>query len=325
MVQKEETRRDDAVDLVRTWGLLAIVVGHLWSGELIRNGIYTWHVPLFFLLTGYLWKEGKSYRAMVRAKISSLIIPYTTWLLLISIPVVLLLIQEEENPIPAIEIILLGGANLGSPFSAFWFVTSLFFATLLFKLFERLNTRAQIFTSLAIFGLWPPIATSIDPLPFALETVPIAIAYIALGKSLKKFIDKIKKADWKWTTFALTLSLLPFFAGLTTALDLKQMQTGTPIISLILSTQISMLLLVIAFKISNVLPEVYRRYNSYFVSCGLALILNHTAMIYIFTQINVPKYAQLIAIILANIILYRVMGTMRLPAKLLYGRNIRGN
>ena len=52
--------RQPGPDLVRIVGLAAIVIGHVYSAEHeVRLATYTWHVPVFFILSGYLWQPGR--------------------------------------------------------------------------------------------------------------------------------------------------------------------------------------------------------------------------------------------------------------------------
>jgi fucose 4-O-acetylase-like acetyltransferase len=56
-LQKADRRveRSIAVDLVRVAGVIAIVVAHNWDQRLwAHTWFYTWHVPVFFVITGYL-------------------------------------------------------------------------------------------------------------------------------------------------------------------------------------------------------------------------------------------------------------------------------
>lgn len=47
--------RIDKIDLVKTIGILAVVLGHI--GNPYSKYIYSWHMPLFFFIAGYLLKD----------------------------------------------------------------------------------------------------------------------------------------------------------------------------------------------------------------------------------------------------------------------------
>ena len=42
------------IDVARGIGIIAVVAGHVWTGGAFRNALYSFHMPLFFLLSGLL-------------------------------------------------------------------------------------------------------------------------------------------------------------------------------------------------------------------------------------------------------------------------------
>lgn len=73
--------RETWVDCVRGIGVFFVVLGHLYQNEPIGRFIYGWHMPLFFILSGYLIKDKDN--VITYKKIISLtrryIIPYFTY------------------------------------------------------------------------------------------------------------------------------------------------------------------------------------------------------------------------------------------------------
>lgn len=47
-------QRLDWVDVARGIGIIAVVVGHVWTRGPLRDAMYSFHMPLFFLLSGML-------------------------------------------------------------------------------------------------------------------------------------------------------------------------------------------------------------------------------------------------------------------------------
>ena len=72
--------RSAAIDSLRLLGIVAVVAGHVWSNELARDLLYTWHVPLFFVLSGYLWARDRSMALEVPNRWGTIGLPYTAWL-----------------------------------------------------------------------------------------------------------------------------------------------------------------------------------------------------------------------------------------------------
>ena len=74
--------RDCYVDLMKAISILLMVVGHnelsYWFGGLPRSIIYTFHIPLFFILSGYMYKPNELYTTIKRSA-ESLLYPYLTF------------------------------------------------------------------------------------------------------------------------------------------------------------------------------------------------------------------------------------------------------
>src|SRR5206468_10733413 len=76
--------RNAGIDLIRVIGLVAVVGGHVFaSSPLARELTYSWHMPLFFLLTGYLWNDRRSLRGEWRTRLKSLMLPYAVWVVIL--------------------------------------------------------------------------------------------------------------------------------------------------------------------------------------------------------------------------------------------------
>jgi fucose 4-O-acetylase-like acetyltransferase len=70
-------KRIQWIDLCKALGIYLVVFGHfLPVGTPLKVIIYSFHVPLFFILSGYLLKTNRSWIAQIRHSVRSLLIPY---------------------------------------------------------------------------------------------------------------------------------------------------------------------------------------------------------------------------------------------------------
>ncbi|MEO7862090.1 MAG: acyltransferase family protein [Nitrospirales bacterium] len=68
----EDLLRNKTVDIAKGLGILLVVFGHNWivlheKGELFRV-IFSFHVPLFFFLSGIFFKETTSLFSLIRSR-----------------------------------------------------------------------------------------------------------------------------------------------------------------------------------------------------------------------------------------------------------------
>ena len=67
--------RIDWIDTAKGYGMLCVIIGHLGTPG-ISAFVYTFHMPLFFFLSGFLFHHQKKIVPFILRKTKSLVIPY---------------------------------------------------------------------------------------------------------------------------------------------------------------------------------------------------------------------------------------------------------
>jgi acyltransferase len=142
------TNRSAALDVVRVLAVVAVVAGHAYSlHPWAPRLIFSWHVPIFFVLSGYLWTPGRALATEIRKRSRTLLVPYVGWLIIVTAGWWLVRLHRGRTlHEPFFHRLFKGGAYIGMPYSAFWFITALFFAAVMYRLIEKLA------------GPWTPVA-----------------------------------------------------------------------------------------------------------------------------------------------------------------------
>lgn len=204
--------RNQLIDIAKGVGILLVVFGHnplvLQSKGELYNIIFSFHVPLFFFLSGIYFNPEKSLKVTLIEKADSLLKPYFITLLLLGIAYFFL---YGENLIYYTAKMLYGNGSTIT-WMPLWFLTHLF-AVILFSwmvtnlVFKRLNTtlsKVLLLSVMFIFG----IATVADfryididffnktftlpGLPFSMDLIPITAFYFLLGHLSAKYILTFK-------------------------------------------------------------------------------------------------------------------------------------
>lgn len=125
--------RDRGVDCVRGILILLVVVGH-YKDNLTHDIIFLFHMPLFFILSGYLFKEDKlTDKLYIKKKTLTLFIPYSCYLLFD-----LLLIRRDFS-LGGVVHAIWGGRELSG---TYWYMTCFIIALLLFGfLLKHFNSK----------------------------------------------------------------------------------------------------------------------------------------------------------------------------------------
>jgi fucose 4-O-acetylase-like acetyltransferase len=136
-------------DVAKTIAIVAVIVGHT-SGipDLLSRFIFSFHMPLFFILSGYFTKECVDLKKATVKDAKSLLVPYV---LTCGITIVLAMLRAwvfGQNPINELmtwaHASLYGSGTLIADWAegtriigAIWFLLALFFARFFWNYTER--------------------------------------------------------------------------------------------------------------------------------------------------------------------------------------------
>jgi hypothetical protein len=135
--------------------VVAVVAGHAFSARpWTSTAIFSWHVGIFFVLSGYLWRPGRDLRTEVVHRGRTLLVPYVAWLVLVT-AAWWLIRQHRGQPLHEhyFHRVAKGGSYIGMPYSAFWFITALFVAAVLYRVLERFAGRWAPVAALTVGGI----------------------------------------------------------------------------------------------------------------------------------------------------------------------------
>lgn len=272
------TPRSGAVDAVRVLGVVAVVTGHVWAGDVIRMGLYSWHVPVFFFLTGYFWKPGRTLTAEARNRFRTLAKPYLFWLLVIL--VIWSAVNYVRNDLTVGDVAdpLYGGFYATRPFSAFWFVTVLFFAALAYRAIERLPVAVRgaiVVTGLLVGHLAGELLART---PLSIGSAWPCLAFIALG-GVFRHIEPRLRAPLPTGIGLLLGSAALVAVGWSAPLDIKQGDYGSPVLSVVVSAAICAGLVLVAKTTFAHVPAAAHRAATVLAQAGFVVILSHAVVL----------------------------------------------
>ncbi|WP_439033000.1 acyltransferase family protein [Gordonia terrae] len=272
--------RSVSIDLLRVFGIVAIIAGHVWDNQFTREGIYTWHVPLFFFLTGYLWTQHRAVRTEARKRARTLLVPYACWLALISIPYLgQEVLRDSKDPWPLLLNLLWGGSELGRPFSAFWFVTALFFAVILLRSLQRLPRFVPWTVSICVLIMCYLDSSAVSALPLSAGVAVPAMLFILLGSAFRSIRSVVQQPLWIGTGL-LVLPAILVGSHLSAPMDMKQADFGTPVLSVLVAASIACGLVLIAETTVHWAGRA-ATWTTSLAATGLMVVLTHAAILWL--------------------------------------------
>jgi fucose 4-O-acetylase-like acetyltransferase len=288
MKQQQGGQRLEWVDTAKGIGIILVAVAHAWTRGPVRDLIYAFHMPLFFLLSGYMSKP-RPMADFTRKQLWAMAVPYAAFLLLLAGWDWAFETLRGHHPIfrdgqDALWRLGVGGSELRGPFTIFWFVPSLFFARLLQNALGNRWPQARDPRWLAVMipalvgGVW--IGARSDFSPLGLLSVPAVLVLLWIGALWRTVGD-----DRKLVLGALVVSLVLVATVKLPPLNMKVGDYGTPWLSLPGAVLLSLGLVWIARRLP--LPVL-----GYLGRMSLVIMYLHVAVVHYLSP-YLPKYALL--------------------------------
>ena len=212
--------RKTYIDVARGIGIILMVLGHIGLGDKFYTSVYSFHMPLFFFISGLLFTIPNKEKLLKRCK--SLIIPY------ISLGATLFLLDWALGgfDFTKLQHLLWDNSN-GLPVeSALWFLTAMLTCQLVYIILDKMirNDVALLLCSCAISIITCFVTNHFGIiLPFSIQAGLVGMAYFSVGR----FLANKKVYDGKTVPYAaISFCLIPALLVIATFLPLHNMRSG---------------------------------------------------------------------------------------------------
>ncbi len=182
-----ETKRVDWIDICKGIAIFLMVCGHTAIPASVSKYIWSFHMPLFFLISGYLYNADKytTLTALLQKRFHSLVIPYIVFSLL------------TYFGLWGLNIVNTSELYLGWEGIALWFIPVLLGVEILYNriywLKERIQKSIILPISIVIFCCLGFILSKLDiHFPFKLDCIFFAYTFYGIGNLMReKLMNKI--------------------------------------------------------------------------------------------------------------------------------------
>lgn len=189
--------RNELVDFLRGGAMIFVLLHH--SGFPLGKYILAFHMPLFFIISGYIYQNNKpkeSFFMYVKRRFVRLMIPYFCFEIInLVIWIILCYIRHESvNIIDAFISIItcINTSEYSGLYGRLWFLPCMFMSSIMFKTIIDLHkSKFSLIASLLLTLLLSWISTHILKfrLPFTIDTAFMALFFMLSGFVLGKFIE----------------------------------------------------------------------------------------------------------------------------------------
>lgn len=154
----QRSHRNAGIDYVKVFGIFSICVGHFAPvSSWLRIIIYSFNIPLFVFVSGYLKKQSSDFFAFLLKAVKRIMVPYIIWFMISNIPVVLMGQLSMKGFI--VNLLFLYGQTSWN--SSLWFLPCIFVVYVIFECLVRLTGERKLLL-LAFGALFLSIALACD-------------------------------------------------------------------------------------------------------------------------------------------------------------------
>lgn len=191
-------KRIEWLDAIRGLGIMLVILGHTTIPPIARRFIFSFHMPLFFFISGWLFNNNFS-KAWCLKKCDGLLVPYLLYGA-ITIPIVHFSVNAPMD-------LLLWGFLRGNGVGVLWFLMCLLVVELWGGAIVRLaGSRFYVlcFCMVAAGTLGWVVPKLVWPGVLCIRTVPAALAFWLAGYGCRMFFGEHKvKGAWLWSGVAI--------------------------------------------------------------------------------------------------------------------------
>ena len=172
------TNRLQWLDIAKGIAILLMVLGHSSIPSVLSNFIWAFHMPLFFIASGWTTNWQKTdFKSFTKRKIQTLLVPFFIYSL------VVLMIQILQGWDDFNHWIYNGWGSY-----ALWFIPVLFLASLFAKVIYSIKNRYLALVCAFMFAAISGVLSFYKiQLPWTMSSVPFATFLIVVGTELKQF------------------------------------------------------------------------------------------------------------------------------------------
>lgn len=297
-------KRIEFIDVARALAMIFIVLGHTivhnentyWFYKLL----YSFHVVLFFLISGYTYKNSTTGIEYIKKKFKSLMIPYFIFSTLFLIPYFIfgtdinntMNANGSTNLIILLKEIIYGVAYGGSlkQNTSLWFLPALFISEVIYKLtnnlkvFKKQNSYIKILILLIVSYLSTKLSIV---LPWGINSALGLLLFFQIGNTLqeKKILQKIRKSLKLKILLTISVIISLLIYPFNTTVSCSDYRYGIYGIFIFVSLSLSLLILFIAYKKENskILQIIGKN--------TLSILIFHKLFILLFqTKVGITSY-----------------------------------
>ncbi|EEQ1658904.1 acyltransferase family protein [Escherichia coli] len=313
----ETKKRLGYIDAVKGFGIILVVYAHIISG-LSSYVIYLFHMPLFFIVSGILFKEPNDKNKFIVGKVKSLIVPYFSYSILLFVVFSSYNIMRDgyDSKLMIKQLIKMvyGGQVMTGWFGVFWFIPVMFFTLIVLMLIsEKLRVAKDKWLLAFILLMCSYVLSWLVkfPIPLNANVVLYAVPLAMVGLFYKECNVRL--------LFFIVVSIVLLFIAIAYQkifmFDMKTSLYGVPFVSFIIN---------IVFSV--VVIELFKRLDGNYIKpleiigkASLTIMFVHQMFHFILAEYMREGIAMFMITLILSIITHEIFTRIALTRVLFLG------
>ena len=203
------------LDVLKGIGIILVAIGHIYSNRTIFNWLYSFHMPLFFVAAGWVYKE-KAIITDLKRRIQTIVVPYFSFGILVLVYWQLIERRFRDSDMGFTDSLfgLISGCYDNLDFNVhLWFLPCFFVTVVLFNILVNLGGRKVAYIVSALISLIY-VVLPMPELPWGVNRVFEYIGFYAVGVFLAGRETKIVDKKIRTGVVAVVLLAVNFFLAL---------------------------------------------------------------------------------------------------------------
>lgn len=200
MEGKRMIKRIEWIDIAKGIGIIFVMIGHcVYFGGGIHNFIFSWHMPMFFILSGFVFViEDK--KKIVKRKMKTLLLPYVLFSCIgLCITLIIPAWRNKYGLKAFIYDVYMASPDYANV-SSIWFLVCLFITTILFVFLSQISNKYISYIGISVCALlgfcfsYSRFNIPYLPgkrLPWNIDVALVSVLFFAIGYYIKNYTFEI--------------------------------------------------------------------------------------------------------------------------------------
>lgn len=313
--------RKREIDLCRGFGIILMIMGHIEFGDYFGKFIHVFHVPLFFFISGMLFKiKDISDYEFLKKKTRAFIIPYISFgvlYLMIALFQYILKAKSLNELLSNVFHVCLFNTEKLAIAGAIWYLTAIFFVEIIFYYIKRYVKKISIqnFILIAISILGFVLGRLNIKLILGLEVALVGLMFFNMGYLFNKNSENILKYINKyWGVFLIIACACSIVNG---EVNLRLNVYSNEVLFLISSTVFIILIYCLFVKVKHNNSYMLNEVEFIGKNSIVYLCVNEFVLYFLKTMISMISNNMIIVYILKFLILIVSLGVLHILSLIL--------